>query len=78
MKVDARTVAPRALDRARGEKVEADVLRLGRLLLAAREVHQLGDQRRHLAELLDDVVQEPFALAGRQLALAREHLDVGA
>ena len=74
----AGTVAPRALDRAGGEEVQTHVLGLRRLLLAAREVHQLRDQRRHLAELLDDVVQQPLALAGRQLAVAREHLDVRA
>ncbi len=46
------------------------------MLLASRELDQLGDQRRHLAELLDDVAQQSLALSGGKRAVAREHLDV--
>ena len=73
-----RLVSACTLDRVRGEQVEAHLLRLGDVLLPAREVDQLGDQRRHLAELLDQVVQEPLALSRWERAIARQHLDVRA
>jgi hypothetical protein len=72
----AGTVAADALHGIRGHEVEADVLRLGGRLLAAREHHQLADQRRQLLELLDDVGEKPLPLARRKFLLARQHLDV--
>ena len=73
-----RAVAARALHSIGGDEVEPHLLGLGRLLLAAREVDQLGDQRRHLAQLLDDVLQQPLALTRRQPPVAREDLHVRA
>ncbi len=55
----------RSLDRIRGDEVEANVLRLGSLLLRSRKLDQLRDERRHLAELLHDVGEEPAALLRR-------------
>ena len=75
--LDARAVASRALDCVRRDDVEPDVLGLVRGFLGAGQLDQLRDQRRHLAELLDDVGEQPFPLARRQRALAGEHLDVG-
>jgi hypothetical protein len=72
----ARPVAARPLDGVRGDEVEPHLLGLRRLALAARELDQLGDEGRHLVQLLDDVAEQPLALAGRQRPLAREHLDV--
>jgi hypothetical protein len=46
-------------------------------LRAARELDQLGDQRRHLAQLIDDVFKQTLAFTGGKLALLRKHLDVG-
>jgi hypothetical protein len=48
------------------------------VLVAARELDQLGHERGHLAQLLDDVGEQLFALVGRHGVVAREHLDVGA
>ena len=73
---DRRPVAPGTLDRLGGDEVEADLLRLRRLLLAARKVDQLRDQRRHLGQLLDDVAEKAFAFTCRKRALTRENLDV--
>ncbi len=73
---DARPVPACALDGVRGEEVEPHLLRLRRLPLAARELDQLGDEGRHLVQLLDDVSEQPLTLARRQRALARQHLDV--
>jgi hypothetical protein len=41
-----------------------------------RELDQLGDEGRHLAELLDDVRDQAAALAIRELSVVDEHLDV--
>ena len=46
------------------------------VLLGSRKLDELRDQRRHLAELLDDVREQTLALAGRQRSVAGEHLDV--
>jgi hypothetical protein len=75
---DVRPVPPGALDSGLGNQVEPDVLRLLRVLLGARELDQLRDQRRHLAELLDHVAEKPLPLLGRKRAFAGEHLDVRA
>jgi hypothetical protein len=48
------------------------------LLTGASELDQLGDERRHLGQLLDDVGEQPLALRSREPPPAREHLDVGA
>ena len=68
-----------ALDGVRGDAGRAARPR-GSLArrLAARELDQLGDQRRHLAELLDDVASRRSRSSGRELVAAREHLDVRA
>src|SRR5207244_2911966 len=73
---DRRPVAPGTLDRLAGDEVEPDLLRLRHLLLAARKVDQLRDQRRHLGQLLDDVAEKAFAFTCRKRALTRENLDV--
>ena len=69
-------VALRALDGVGGDEIETNRLGLVRMLLGAGELDQLRDQRRHLAELLDDVLQQPLPLVRRESALAREYLDV--
>ena len=78
LKVTPGPVAACALDRVRGDEVEADVLRLGRRLVAPRELDQLGDQRRHLRQLLGDVAQQCLPVRGGHGLVAREHLDVRA
>ena len=75
---DAGAVAPGPLDRVGGDEVEPDVLGLARRLVAAGELDELGDQRRHLGQLLGDVAQQLLAVAGRQRLVAGEHLDVRA
>src|SRR5207248_5103908 len=75
---DTGPISLHALDRAGSHQIEPYILGVELLLLAACKLDQLGDQRRHLTELLDDVAQEPLALTRWQRALAREHLDVRA
>src|SRR5262249_59910714 len=58
LEVDAGLVAPRAVDRIGGDEVEANVLWLVWLFFRACELDQPCDPRPHLADLLDDVVQE--------------------
>ena len=76
-------VTPARLRRARSTasaatQVEADVLGLDAVLLAARELDEVPDEDGHLVELLDDVGEQALALLGRQRAFACEHLDVRA
>ena len=76
-------VTPGRLRRVRSiasavDEVEPHVLRLRRRLVAARELDELRDQRRHLGQLLGHVPQQLLALAGRQRLVAGEHLDVRA
>ena len=73
---DGGPVAPRALDCIRCDEIEPNLLGRCRLLLAASEVDQLGDQCRHLPQLLDHVLEQALALARRQRAVAGQHLDV--
>src|SRR5207245_4712700 len=75
---DPWSIAPRALDSVGRDEVESNVLGICLLLCAAGELDQLGDQRRHLAQLIDDIREQALALAGGERALAREHLDVRA
>ena len=58
-------VPRRAPDRLLGDEVEPHLLERGLLLLAARELGQLADQRGHLGELRDDVGEELLAVLGR-------------
>src|SRR3954453_21150371 len=53
---------PRATAAAGGlrDEVEPHFLRLRRVLLPARELDQLIDERGHLAELLDDILEQPL------------------
>jgi hypothetical protein len=46
------------------------------VLLRTRELDELGDECRHLPELLDDVRQKPAPLPRRKRPVARENLDV--
>ena len=71
-------IPTRALDFVRDEQVEAHFLRLGDVLLGARELDELGDEHRHLTELLDDVREEASPVVRRQRAIARENFDVRA
>ena len=48
------------------------------MLLGSCELDELRDQRRHLAELLDDVREQTAAILWWQRSVAREHLDVRA
>ena len=73
---DVRPVPPRAADGVGGDEVEPDVLRLLGMLLRPRELDQLGDQRRHLAELLDHVAEQALPFRGRERALSGEDFDV--
>ena len=78
MKVTLGRFRLRALDGVGSEQVEPDVLGLLRVLLRAGELDQLRDERRHLAELLDHVAEQPLAVLRRERPLAGEHLDVRA
>ena len=70
-------VAHRAPDRVLREQVEPHLLERVVLLLAARQLGQLGDQRRHLGELRDHVVRAACSRSsGGRLGPRREHLDV--
>jgi len=67
LEVHRRTVATCALDGIRGHQIKANILGLGRVLLAAGELHQLGDQRGHFAELFDYVVQKAVEMGASAL-----------
>jgi hypothetical protein len=70
---------PRTLDCALDEQIEAHVLRFLLVALAAGELHQFGDQRAHLCELLGHVAHELRPLGRLEgVAFAREHLHVRA
>ncbi len=72
----ARPVADCSLDRVGGHEIEPHVFRLLWMLVAARQLDELGDQRGHLDELLADVAQQLLALVGVECVVAREDLDV--
>ena len=75
---DRRAVAPCPLHCLGGNEIEPHLFRFLRLLFATRKIDQLGDQRRHLGQLLDDVGEQTFPFAWRKRAFAGEHLDVRA
>ena len=75
---DLGPVAASPLDRVGDEQVEPNVLGLDGHLLGACELDELRDERRHLAELLDDVREQARPILRRQHAIAGEDLDVRA
>ena len=69
---------PRALDRLGDERVEPHVVRLVGRLVAARELDQVGDERRQLLGLVDHVGEQRAALLRRQVLLLEQQLGVRA
>jgi hypothetical protein len=72
----ARPVALCALDRVGGHEIQTDVLGLVGVAIAACELDELGDQRRHLRQLLGHVAQERLAFLRSHRLVPREHFDV--
>ncbi len=75
---DVGMVPRRSPNRLLGNEVEADLFERRLLLLAARELGQLADQRRHLGELGDDVGEKLRPVLVRNGLVRGEHLDVRA
>ena len=73
-----RSAPARALDHLADDQVQAHVLGVGARFLAAGEVDQVVHQQRQLLDLLDDVVEQPRALAGVHVLGLLQDLDVRA
>ena len=75
---DVRRVPPRALDRLGDERVEPHVVGLVGRPVAARQLDQVGDQRRELLGLVDDVAEQQPPLLRREVLLLEQQLGVRA
>src|SRR5262245_34962284 len=70
-------VAVATLDAARHQLGEVELLEVALRRALARELDEVADQAGQLAQLRQQVLAQLHPLLGRELARAREQLDVG-
>ena len=75
---DLRVAAAHVPDRVGDDLVEPDVLDRQRRLFVAREIDEIGDERRQPLQLADELDEHLLPLGGIGRLTAREQLEIGA